>query len=193
MKRYLLLCCFVLAGCSQHGQSINQEGHDTAAQSINLTIPEHIFHSDNNGTLTEEQIKQDITTYLDSDDQLTKQSDFITAVSMPHNELSPKNKKKVRKIILLTQQNDKNFKKYVISHQFPGEYQQEIKRISRYISASNEYLNVLCKKLEKKNASIEIIESLSHVPTNANGREQLKIERFLKEKNIRTQAFDKQN
>ena len=75
----------------------------------------------------------------------------------------------------------------------PEGYQEESKRISRYITALNETLYELDEMLDEVNKEgfpkENNIRSIINKRDVVNGREQKKIEEFLDKKNIDTKAF----
>ena len=69
------------------------------------------------------------------------------------------------------------------------EYEQYTKKISNYMIAIYQ-TNQRALNLDE-DASLKDILDVNKDKNIANGREQAKIEKFLKEKNIQTSAFDK--
>ncbi len=69
------------------------------------------------------------------------------------------------------------------------EYEQYTKKISNYMIAIYQ-TNQRALNLDE-DASLKDILDVNKDKNIANGREQAKIEKFLKEKNIQTIAFDK--
>lgn len=103
---------------------------------------------------------------------------------------------KFRKISKLTKENDENFSNFILKNTLPEGYQTETKRISKYITSSNEILYGLDQTLsnitEDLNEGIIPEINLGSIINNTeavNGREQKKMEDFLDEKDISTKAF----
>ncbi|PTK65369.1 NDxxF motif lipoprotein, partial [Staphylococcus haemolyticus] len=93
-------------------------------------------------------------------------------------------------IVDLQEQNLNNFAKYIKNNQMPNkEYEQYTKKISNYMIATYQ-TNQRALNLDE-DASLKDIFDVNKDKAIANGREQAKIEKFLKEKNIKIIAFDK--
>ncbi|QJI70283.1 NDxxF motif lipoprotein [Staphylococcus haemolyticus] len=172
MKKYLLvipviILTFTLVGCSSSSEEKNSK--DTSndnkqsqnSSKHNHKIPKHIF------------------------DKTTKNQKISE-----NEKLSKKKEQKFNHIVDLQERNLKNFANYINNNQMPNkEYEQYTKKISNYMIAIYQ-TNQRALNLDE-DASLKDILDVNKDKNIANGREQAKIEKFLKEKNIQTIAFDK--
>ncbi|MCJ0960193.1 NDxxF motif lipoprotein [Staphylococcus haemolyticus] len=202
MKKYLLvipviILTFTLVGCSSSSEEKNSK--DTSndnkqsqnSSKHNHKIPKHIFDkTTKNQKISESTIKKDIKTYLDTDRKLTDAREPYEDKLDSDEKLSKKKEQKFNHIVDLQEQNLNNFAKYIKNNQMPNkEYEQYTKKISNYMIATYQ-TNQRVLNLDE-DASLKDILDINKDKNIANGREQAKIEKFLKEKNIKTIAFDK--
>lgn len=202
MKKYLLvipviILTFTLVGCSSSSEEKNSK--DTSndnkqsqnSSKHNHKIPKHIFDkTTKNQKISESTIKKDIKTYLDTDRKLTDAREPYEDKLDSDEKLSKKKEQKFNHIVDLQERNLKKFANYINNNQMPNkEYEQYTKKISNYMIAIYQ-TNQRALNLDE-DASLKDILDVNKDKAIANGREQAKIEKFLKEKNIKTIAFDK--
>lgn len=202
MKKYLLvipviILTFTLVGCSSSSEEkISKDTSNDNKQSQNSSkhnhkIPKHILDkTTKNQKISESTIKKDIKTYLDTDRKLTDAREPYEDKLDSDEKLSKKKEQKFNHIVDLQERNLKNFANYINNNQMPNkEYEQYTKKISNYMIAIYQ-TNQRALNLDE-DASLKDILDVNKDKNIANGREQAKIEKFLKEKNIQTIAFDK--
>ncbi|WP_154837042.1 NDxxF motif lipoprotein [Staphylococcus sp. Marseille-Q1834] len=206
-KIALLISTFILvitvAGCSSSEENHKKDSetenkHTENNESHNHKIPEHIFDKTmSNKTISEATMKKDIKTYLDSSRKLSDATEPYEDKLDSDKKLSEKQQKNYDKVLNLRVQNDANFAKYIKNNKLPNkEYEKYSKKISQYITTSNDMDNKarsMSKKAEEK-LDEDDLKEFKNIYKNidiVNGREQDKIEKFLKKKNIETIAFDK--
>lgn len=202
MKKFILFISTLvltlsLVGCSSSSDekdskdtsSDNKQSHNSAKH--NHKIPKHIFDkTTKDQKISESTIKKDIKTYLDTDRKLTDAREPYEDKLDSDEKLSKKKEQKFNHIVDLQERNLKNFANYIKNNQMPNkEYEQYTKKISNYIIATYQ-TNQRALNLDE-DASLKDILDVNKDKAIANGREQAKIEKFLKEKNIKTISFDK--
>ncbi|UDI77228.1 NDxxF motif lipoprotein [Staphylococcus taiwanensis] len=202
MKKFILFISTLvltlsLVGCSSSSDeknskdtsSDNKQSHNSANH--NHKIPKHIFDkTTKDQKISESTIKKDIKTYLDTDRKLTDAREPYEDKLDSDEKLSKKKEQKFNHIVDLQERNLKNFANYIKNNQMPNkEYEQYTKKISNYMIATYQ-TNQRALNLDE-DASLKDILDVNKDKAIANGREQAKIEKFLKEKNIKTIAFDK--
>ena len=202
MKKYLLvipviILTFTLVGCSSSSEE--NDSKDTSndykqsqnSANHNYKIPKYIFDkTTKDQKISENTIKKDIKIYLDTDRKLTDAREPYEDKLDSDEKLSKKKEQKFNHIVDLQEQNLNNFAKYIKNNQMPNkEYEQYTKKISNYMIATYQ-TNQRVLNLDE-DASLKDILDINKDKNIANGREQAKIEKFLKEKNIKTIAFDK--
>ncbi|KAA2275629.1 NDxxF motif lipoprotein [Staphylococcus haemolyticus] len=202
MKKFILFISTLvltlsLVGCSSSSEendskdTSNDNKQSQNSSKHNDKIPKHIFDKTTKGQkISESTIKKDIKTYLDTDRKLTDAREPYEEKLESGEKLSKKKEKKFNHIVDLQEQNLKNFANYIKNNQMPNkEYEQYTKKISNYMIATYQ-TNQRALNLDE-DASLKDILDVNKDKAIANGREQAKIEKFLKEKNIKTIAFDK--
>ncbi|WP_285490772.1 NDxxF motif lipoprotein [Staphylococcus haemolyticus] len=202
MKKFILFISTLvltlsLVGCSTSSEekdskdTSNDNKQSQNSSKHNDKIPKHIFDKTTKGQkISESTIKKDIKTYLDTDRKLTDAREPYEEKLESGEKLSKKKEKKFNHIVDLQEQNLKNFANYIKNNQMSNkEYEQYTKKISNYMIATYQ-TNQRALNLDE-DASLKDILDVNKDKAIANGREQAKIEKFLKEKNIKTIAFDK--
>lgn len=202
MKKYLLvipviILTFTLVGCSSSSEendskdTSNDNKQSQNSANHNYKIPKYIFDkTTKDQKISESTIKKDIKIYLDTDRKLTDAREPYEDKLDSDEKLSKKKEQKFNHIVDLQEQNLNNFAKYIKNNQMPNkEYEQYTKKISNYMIATYQ-TNQRVLNLDE-DASLKDILDINKDKNIANGREQAKIEKFLKEKNIKTIAFDK--
>lgn len=192
---YCFLIIVILCGCSQKEPIVDMEDEILSTQDVE--IPDNIFTSEKqNKNIDEEEVNLSIKTYLDSYEELTNASSPFLDVLYEGEDLSENELKKFEKISKLTKENDENFLNFILKNTLPEGYQTETKRISQYITSSNEILygldDMLSNITEDLNEGIIPEINLGSIISNTeavNGREQKKMEDFLDAKDISTKAF----
>lgn len=194
---YSFLIIFVLSACSPEENLDVREDEDDIPSTKNVEIPNTIFTSEkNNSVIDEEEMKQSIKIYLDSSEELINASyPFFDTIS-EGQKLNKSELEKFNRINKLLKENDENFSNYIFNNTLPEGYQEESERISRYITASNEFLlelnetidNIVDKASEGSFPEIDI-KSITDKTRVVNGKEQEKIEEFLDKEKIDTKAL----
>ncbi|WP_317955594.1 NDxxF motif lipoprotein [Staphylococcus haemolyticus] len=202
MKKFILFISTLvltlsLVGCSSSSEendskdTSNDNKQSQNSSKHNDKIPKHIFDkTTKDQKISESTIKKDIKTYLDTDRKLIDAREPYEEKLESGEKLSKKKEQKFNHIVDLQEQNLNNFAKYIKNNQMPNkEYEQYTKKISNYMIAIYQ-TNQRALNLDE-DASLKDIFDVNKDKAIANGREQAKIEKFLKEKNIKTIAFDK--
>ncbi len=191
---YSIFIIFVLSACS--GEENIDAPEDETPLTTNIEIPDTIFTSEkNNSTIDEEEMKLSIKTYLDSSEELDHAIDPFEEILDADGELNKSELEKFNRINKLIKENDENFSNYILNNTLPEGYREESERISRYITASNEYIQELSQMLDnvsEGNFSEIDVGSLIDKSGVVNGKEQKKIEDFLDKKKIQTKAFGRE-
>ncbi|PGK34921.1 hypothetical protein CN907_21235 [Bacillus anthracis] len=196
MKKYtlyslLLLTLLFLSACSNSNQS-NEENDVQSIKDVTVKIPETIFTSSKkNETINENEMKQNIKTYLDYSGDLFENIVPLSS-AMSDENVTESDRKKLQQLVNLAQQNDANFHNFITNNTIPDDYKQPSKEIHDYISASTALSVELEQELDKlaEDGNLFKIDfSFTKRFEKVNGRKQKEIEKFLKEKNIETKYF----
>jgi len=198
MKKYtlyslMLLTILFLSACSNSAQP-KEENDVLSIKDVTIKIPETIFTSSKkNETINENEMKQNIKTYLDYSGELDENIVPLSS-SMSDENVTESDREKLKQLVDLAQQNDANFHDFISNNTIPNDYKQPSKEIHDFISASTALSVELEDELDKLAQDGNLFKtdfSFTKRFEKVNGRKQKEIEKFLKEKNIRTEYFNK--
>ncbi|MGH0594575.1 NDxxF motif lipoprotein [Bacillus pretiosus] len=206
MKKYTLylltlLTILFLSACSNdtHSNEANDTRYDKlddvqSIKDITIKIPETIFTSSKkNETINEDEMKQHIKTYLNYSGALYENIVPLSS-AMSDENVTESDREKLKQLVNLAQQNDANFHNFTSNNTIPDDYKQPSKEIHDYISASTALSVELEQELDKLAQDGNLFKtdfSFTKRFEKVNGRKQKEIEKFLKEKNIKTEYFHK--
>ncbi|MGF9854494.1 NDxxF motif lipoprotein [Bacillus paramobilis] len=198
MKKYtlyslILLTLLFLAACSNSAEP-KEENDVQSIKDVTIKIPETIFTSSKkNETINEDEMKQNIKTYLDYSGELYENIVPLSS-AMSDEKVTESDREKLKQLIDLAKQNDTNFHNFISNNTIPNDYKQPSKEIHDYISASTALSVELDQELDKLAQDGNLFKtdfSFTKRFEKVNGRKQKEIETFLKEKNIKTEYFHK--
>ncbi|MED2184926.1 NDxxF motif lipoprotein [Bacillus wiedmannii] len=198
MKKYtlyllMLLTILFLSACSNSAQH-KEENDVQSIKDVTIKIPETIFTSSKkNETINEDEMKQNIKTYLDYSGELYENIVPLSS-AMSDEDVTESDREKLKQLVDLAQQNDANFLNFISNNTIPDDYKQPSKEIHDYISASTALSVELEQELDKIAQDGNLFKtdfSFTKRFEKVNGRKQKEIETFLKEKNIKTEYFHK--
>ncbi|WP_342718308.1 NDxxF motif lipoprotein [Bacillus paramycoides] len=198
MKKYILyplilLIILLLPACSNSVQP-KEENDVQSIKDVTVKIPETIFTSSKkNETINEDEMKQNIKTYLDYSGELYENIVPLSS-AMSDEEVTESDREKLKQLVDLAQQNDANFYNFISNNTIPDDYKQPSKEIHDYISSSTALSVELEQELDKLAQDGNLFKtdfSFTKRFEKVNGRKQKEIEKFLKEKNIETEYFHK--
>ncbi|MFA2694094.1 NDxxF motif lipoprotein [Bacillus mycoides] len=198
MKKYtlyllMLLTILFLSACSNSAQP-KEENDVQSIKDVTIKIPETIFTSSKkNETINEDEMKQNIKTYLDYSGELDENIVPLSS-SMSDENVTESDREKLKQLVDLAKQNDANFHTFISNNTIPNDYKQPSKEIHDFISASTALSVELEDELDKLAQDGNLFKtdfSFTKRFEKVNGRKQKEIEKFLKEKNIRTEYFNR--
>ncbi|MFK4467428.1 NDxxF motif lipoprotein [Bacillus sp. RC252] len=198
MKKYILyplmlLTILFLSACSNSNQS-NEKNDVQSIKDVTVKIPETIFSSSKkNENINENEMKQNIKTYLDYSGELCENIVPLSS-AMSDENVTESDREKLKKLINLAKQNDANFHDFISNNTIPDDYKKPSKEIYEFISSSTALSVELDQEIEKIAQDGNLFKtdfSFTKRFEKVNGRKQKEIEKFLKEKNIKTEYFNK--
>ncbi|MBU5218150.1 NDxxF motif lipoprotein [Bacillus albus] len=198
MKKYILyplilLTFLLLSACSNSAQP-KEENDVQSIKDVAIKIPETIFTSSKkNEAINEDEMKQNIKTYLDYSGELDENIVPLSS-AMSDEEVTESDREKLKQLVDLAQQNDANFLNFISNNTIPDDYKQPSKKIHDYISSSTALSVELEQELDKLAQDGNLFKtdfSFTKRFEKVNGRKQKEIETFLKAKNIETEYFHK--
>lgn len=203
MKKIIasILIVTLLSACSENGNNSDEVEYNEDIDVQHIEIPTKVFNSDKeNSEIDEAEIKESIKVYLDSNEALDEIlyafEDALFDDIDDEVELNEDHMDKLAEGYKIIQENDDNFSHYISSNTLPADYQKETEKISEFIITYNELHYELGEKFmdqveaaeQGQFAEVDLISIISKMNT-VKGKEQEKIEKFLKKKNIKTKAF----
>ncbi|MCC2378925.1 NDxxF motif lipoprotein [Bacillus wiedmannii] len=198
MKNYtlyllMLLTILFLSACSNSAQP-KEENEVQSIKDVTIKIPETIFTSSKkNETINEDEMKQNIKTYLNYSGELYENIVPLSS-AMSDENITKSDREKLKQLVNLAQQNDANFHHFISNNTIPADYKQPSKEIHDYISSSTALSVELEQELDRIAQDGNLFKtdfSFTKRFEKVNGRKQKEIEKFLKEKNIETEYFHK--
>ena len=189
------LLFFSLTAC---GNSTEKSKNQTSNKSELPAIPKQVFSSSKiNENISKKEIKKSVSKYLDINHALIEN---IESLSNKDNL----NKNELKKLNSLTEMNDKNdsnFSNFIQNTNLPNGYKDGVFKTKDYITTANQYLKKLNTQIQKvnknsnsDNLSIKDIDKINSIneqyKKDVNGKKQKEVETFLKDKNIKTKAFN---
>ena len=189
------LLFFSLTAC---GNSTEKSKNQTSNKNELPAIPKQVFSSSKiNENISKKEIKKSVSKYLDTNHALIEN---IKSLSNKDNL----NKNELKKLNSLTEMNDKNdsnFSNFIQNNNLPNGYKDGVFKTKDYITTANQYLKKLNTQIQKvnknsnsDNLSIKDIDEINSIneqyKKDVNGKKQKEVETFLKDKNIKTKAFN---
>lgn len=189
------LLFFSLTAC---GNSTEKSKNQTSNKNELPAIPKQVFSSSKiNENISKKEIKKSVSKYLDINHALIEN---IESLSNKDNL----NKNELKKLNSLTEMNDKNdsnFSNFIQNTNLPNGYKDGVFKTKDYITTANQYLKKLNTQIQKvnknsnsDNLSIKDIDKINSIneqyKKDVNGKKQKEVETFLKDKNIKTKAFN---
>ncbi|KOP80200.1 hypothetical protein AMS59_02040 [Lysinibacillus sp. FJAT-14745] len=203
MKRftlYLLMAFTIvlMSACShdttpneESNEESNKESKEKSVSNVPVKIPDDIFVSNKkNENISEDEMKASIKKYMDYSHVLDKEMEKIVYL---YENATESDKEKLHKLIDEGEKNDANFNDFISHNNIPDDYKEPSKTIYEFVSSIRETLTQFEDEVAGmvENGSLSDISNFaSEHFTKANGRQQLKIEKFLDMKNIKTTYFD---
>ncbi|WP_434785618.1 NDxxF motif lipoprotein [Staphylococcus hominis] len=189
------LLFFSLTAC---GNSTEKSKNQTSNKNELPAIPKQVFSSSKiNENISKKEIKKSVSKYLDINHALIEN---IESLSNKDNL----NKNELKKLNSLTEMNDKNdsnFSNFIQNTNLPNGYKDGVFKTKDYITTANQYLKKLNTQIQKvnknsnsDNLSIKDIDEINSIneqyKKDVNGKKKKEVETFLKDKNIKTKAFN---
>ena len=189
------LLFFSLTAC---GNSTEKSKNQTSNKSELPAIPKQVFSSSKiNENISKKEIKKSVSKYLDTSHALFENIESLSDKdNLNKNEL-----KKLKSLTEMNDKNDSNFSNFIQNNNLPNGYKDGVFKTKDYITTANQYLNKLNTQIQKvnknsnsDNLSIKDIDKINSIneqyKKDVNGKKQKEVETFLKDKNIKTKAFN---
>ncbi|MDO0950770.1 NDxxF motif lipoprotein [Mammaliicoccus sciuri] len=192
----------LLVGCGNEESSASKNNkHNNSEQQSNkhenAKLPTVVFESDlTNEKLLKSEIHKSIQRYLDTNESIYNVTTKIEEKVWDEQPLTKREADQLEEGRKLLEKNDQNFSNYIENNTLPKGYQKETNRVSQYFTSYNQTIKNLDQqvqkiedKAEKGTISTKDIKDIVPDSQNVNGRQQAKIEKFLKQINVKANAF----
>ena len=192
----------LLVGCGNEESSASKDNeHNQSEQQSNkhenAKLPTVVFESElTNEKLSKSEIHKSIQLYLDTNESIYNVTTKIEEKVWDEQPLTKREADQLEEDRKLLEKNDQNFSNYIENNTLPKGYQKETNRISQHFTSYNQTIKNLDQqvqkiedKAEKGTISTKDIKDIVPDSQNVNGRHQAKIEKFLKQINVKTNAF----
>ncbi|MCD8796819.1 NDxxF motif lipoprotein [Mammaliicoccus sciuri] len=192
----------LLVGCGNEESSASKDNEQDQSEQQsnkheNAKLPTVVFESElTNEKLSKSEIHKSIQRYLDTNESIYNVTTNIEEKVWDEQPLTKREADQLEEGRKLLEKNDQNFSNYIENNTLPKGYQKETNRISQYFTSYNQTIKNLDKqvqkiedKAEKGTISTKDIKDIVPDSQNVNGRQQAKIEKFLKQINVKTNAF----
>jgi len=203
MKRltlYLLMAFTIVLMCACSNDTLSNEESDEAStkeskgnsvSNVAVKIPDDLFVSTKkNETISEDEMKASIKKYMDYSHVIDKEMETIV---YEYEDANESDREKLIELIDQGKKNDANFNDFISNNSIPDDYKEPSKIIYEFVSSIRATLTQFDEEIvgAVENGSLtELTDFASEHFSKANGRQQLKIEKFLDEKKIKTTYFD---
>ena len=129
--------------------NLRNENDVQSIKDVTIKIPETIFTSSKkNETINEDEMKQNIKTYLDYSGELDENIVPLSS-SMSDENVTESDREKLKQLIDLAKQNDANFHDFISNNTIPDDYKKPSKEIYEFISSSTALSVELDHEIEK--------------------------------------------
>lgn len=148
MKKFLLLFTALVlvlsvAACGNEESSKKS----TKSNKHNVSpVPKEVFSSDKiNEKISEQEIKKDLTVYLNTYNDLFDNIEQLRY----KDDLTNKEVKKLNKLTALIDKNDDNFSNFINNNTLPKGYKSGTFKTMNYVSSTNQFLNKINRQVQK--------------------------------------------
>lgn len=192
-----LVLVFSASACSSEGSSSEKQKSNTDEEETLPPMPKEAFSSNKtNENISEKEMRQSLKTYLNTYDSIFKNTEKIRN----KDNLNKKESQKLNRLTKLANENDDNFSKFIKNNNLPRGYKEGTLKTKNYITSTNQFLNKINHHIQKLNknsesddVSLEDANKLNKIndqyKKEVNGKKQNEVEKFLKNKDIKTKVF----
>lgn len=192
-----LVLVFSASACSSEGSSSEKQKSNTDEEETLPPMPKEAFSSNKtNENISEKEMRQSLKTYLNTYDSIFKNTEKIRN----KDNLNKKESQKLNGLTKLANENDDNFSKFIKNNNLPRGYKEGTLKTKNYITSTNQFLNKINHHIQKLNknsesddVSLEDANKINKIndqyKKEVNGKKQNEVEKFLKNKDIKTKVF----
>ncbi|SCT01728.1 NDxxF motif lipoprotein [Staphylococcus caeli] len=197
----VLVLTVILAACS-NGDSDDDNSYSEkhAPTNVKKITEQDIFSSDKKGEqLSEDEANQAIKKYLDVNSDILDNKYLIQykldKQTGTDTKITDKQAKRLSELSHNAVKNDVRFEKFVKNNTLPKGYKENVDRIITYFKALNSTISNADEDIEQLDYQpqneLNVVDVSTKYAGDVNGKQQDKIKKFLKEKEIKTDAVDK--
>ncbi|RIP34759.1 NDxxF motif lipoprotein [Staphylococcus gallinarum] len=207
MKKSILFSLFIvltmiLAACSNSDSDDNDHQHSErhAPKNVKTLTEKDIFQSDKQGQkISEQEMNAAIKKYLTVNSDILDNKYLIQykldKQSNSDNKITDAQSKRLSNLSHLALKNDVRFEKFIKNNTLPKGYQEHVERIHKYFTALNSTIKDADEAIEELDYQpqneLNVVDVSTKYAGDVNGKQQDRIKKFLKSKDIPTKAIDK--
>lgn len=198
----VLVLSMILSACSNSESDDNDHQHSErhAPKNVKTLTESDIFHSDKKEKkISEKEMNDAITKYLAVNSDILDNKYLIQykldQQSNSDKKITDAQAKKLSNLSHLAVKNDVRFEKFIKHNTLPNGYQDNVERIHKYFTALNTTIKDADEAIEELDYQpqneLNVVDVSTKYAEDVNGKQQDKIKKFLKSKDIETKAIDK--
>ncbi|MCG7337940.1 NDxxF motif lipoprotein [Staphylococcus sp. ACRSN] len=198
----VLVLSMILSACSNSESDDNDHQHSErhAPKNVKTLTESDIFHSDKKGKkISEKEMNDAITKYLAVNSDILDNKYLIQykldQQSNSDKKITDAQAKRLSNLSHLAVKNDVRFEKFIKHNTLPNGYQDNVERIHKYFTALNTTIKDADEAIEELDYQpqneLNVVDVSTKYAGDVNGKQQDKIKKFLKSKDIETKAIDK--
>ncbi|WP_251943595.1 NDxxF motif lipoprotein [Staphylococcus sp. Marseille-Q5304] len=191
-----------LTACGNPGTNKDEQqpNKHEAPKNVDKVTENNIFHSTKKGKkLSEQEMNKAISKYLETNADILDNKYQIQykldKQSTSDKKITDAQAKRLSKLSHNAIKNDVRFKKFVKNNTLPEGYKENVDRIIKYFTALNSTIADADQEIEELDYQpqnkLNVVDVSTKYAGDVNGKQQDKIKKFLKSKNIDTKAIDK--
>ena len=197
----IMILAVVLAACSNdEDHDDNQHSEKHAPKNVKVLTEKDIFHSNKSGeNISEEEMNNAIKKYLEVNSVILDNKYLmqykLDRQSNSDKKITDKQSKRLSDLSRNAVKNDVRFKKFVENNNLPKGYKTNVDRIIKYFTSLNSTIKNVDDDIEQLDYQpqneLNVVDVSTKYAGQVNGKQQEKIKKFLKSKDISTKAIDK--
>lgn len=198
----VLVLTMMLAACSNSDSEDNDHQHSErhAPKNVKTLTEKDIFQTDKKGQkISEQEMNAAIKKYLAVNSDILDNKYLIQykldKQSNSDKKITDAQAKRLSNLSHLAVKNDVRFEKFIKNNTLPKGYQENVERIHKYFTALNSTIKDADEAIEELDYQpqneLNVVDVSTKYAGDVNGKQQDKIKKFLKSKDLPTKAIDK--
>ncbi len=196
----IMILTLTLAACNNKDEDHQDHSSKNAPKNVKELSEKDIFQDQTKGKkLSEKEANQAIQKYVDVNSDILDNK-YLMQYKLDRQygsdkKITDKQADRLTKLSHLSIKNDVRFEKYMKNNTLPAGYKDNVDRIIKYFTALNSTIKDADKDIEELDYQpqneLNVVDVSTKYAGDVNGKQQKKIKKFLKSKDIKTDAVDK--